>query len=559
MNNNRTTDRQYIRENVRCRCTIEDPTDAASMVETIRDLIRQAGQSGREWKSDLASWLVDQFVDTSFGEKLWTNPQPTDIPSRQTLIAAMNLSLTQMSRTAAIACEIANSVDPTDHSPTLSLELPEINNDGSTIRQILEQLATILIAALDARDDYRYDALIDSLDECDDMPLKIRTERFTAFRCLRMVARAGQSRTANSIRIGEFMPIEVWRELPQTIRQDSDLIHHLDDAASELQPCMAYPLLILVSSIGHLRREHAAKLLEDPGTSQIVTSVTTWLTEDLDRCFPAQYDTTVVEPVRHHLFYYRYFVYHFTAITIVDMYPDLERLKIPLQLLESQDEGEEVVSDHSPVWKSGASAAYELAVGAIENALSSVPASSRARREYYNITAENLEHEMNLRLALLDQRIAMDKKMRDTEAHLTETIKELAKTHVDERLEVAMKGVHDEISKELKVIQNESSTIQSEVRNISVRVVEIIGIFLAVVAFLGTTVVSGTAGDLSVSQRLLILGAGGVISLLFFVLLRRAVSHPITSGLFTPSALFARRSLTRPKTDDDSTQSEQTD
>ena len=535
MNDTLKPDHPYIHQHIPCRCDIEAPTYAASMAETIQDLIQKANQSGRDWRSALASWLVDRFVDASFAEQLWEKPQPTDSPSRHTLVSAMNLCLTQMSRTAAIACEIAGSINLAAHSSNVSLVLPEINNDKCTIGQIMEQLATILVAAIDARDHYLYDTLLDRLGECDDMALKIRTDRFTAFRCLQVVARAGQSRTADSNRIGEFMPIELWRQLPQTILHDSELVHDSDTAPSELHACMAYPLLLLVSSIGHLRREHAANLAIDPGTSEIVTSVTSWLREDLDRCFPAQADTTVPDAVRHHLFYYRYFVYHVVAITIVDMYPQSEHLEVTFQLIRAELEKADGPFDFPDDWISFASAAYELAVEAIENALSSVPASSRSRQQYYNITAENLEHEMNLRLAFLTQRIGMDRKMHETEVTLRDTIAELAKTHVVDEVKTAMDKEKDAIQNELQAIQKESSTIQSEVRNISVRVIEIIGIFLAVVAFVGTTVVSGTAGNLSFGQRLLILGSGAIISLSFFLLLRLAVSHPLTSGLLKTS------------------------
>ena len=73
-------------------------------------------------------------------------------------------------------------------------------------------------------------------------------------------------------------------------------------------------------------------------------------------------------------------------------------------------------------------------------------------------------------------------------------------------------------------VQRFSGEAKEELRermaSVSMRIVEIIGVFLAVVAILGSTVASATVDDLSVNDRIVILIVGGTMPVIYFVLLR---------------------------------------
>ena len=507
MNSIEGPDRSFLCEHVRCCCVAEIDSDRPQIATAVKVLIQDSVDSGRDWKAELAIELVDKFVKTSLKSQIWSSPQDSDSPSRLTLVHAMNLALTQMVGPASLACEIAQNIDGSTQSRDVSsfessTRLRPTYHNGEptyTMADILTSLTAVLLRALEARDDYRYDDLVKVLDEVDEMPMEFKSDRFVVFGCLRIVAQAGESRTKKPELIRESIHIDIWEKLAKRISEDSALVHESDDEA-ELRQCTAYPMLILVSGIGHMRREHAAALVPE-----LVALVFTEL-DQLAGCWSEVRSSDVVKATEHHIRYYRYFAFHVLAIAIATRYPDSKWINSFEDLLKDRL-GDVMLSE----WHDIASDAYRRATVSIESALSLVPATNGARRDYYDLTAENLEHEMSLRLQLLEQKVNMD-----------DTVEEFAVRHVTVAVGCAKKDFQ-------KDLDEKTDKLQDEVRNISIRVVEIIGIFLAIVAFLGTTVVSGTAGELPMEQRILILVIGGAISLLFFVLLRWAVFKPISS------------------------------
>lgn len=508
MNTIQKVDKKFIGENIQCCCIAEIGSIPHEIPYSLNEEIRELVALGHDWKVPVASWLVSQFVEDSLKDQIWATPQDDRSPSRFALVHSMNLSLTQMVGVASSACESArNAASSAQSSGASSLQslirLEPISAKGDAIYaigDILEKLALVLLRGLEARDAYDYSGLLEILDQVDEMPMEFKSNRFSIFDCLRILAQAGQSRTKTPNLVRESINIDDWENLSKRILEESSLVHPMNHD-TVLDQCMAHPMLILLSSIGHMKREHAATLLPE-----LLTLVFAEL-DHLDDCWSKIDASGFLRATNHNIEYYRYFAYHVLAIAIASHYPDQKWIK-QLEVSLNGRLGNVEFSE----WLDLGYDAYRMATGSIERALSLVPETSVARRDYYELTSENLEHEMSLRLELLRQKV-------QTESD----VEELAKNQVEKAMKIAVDRFQSDIDKK-------AENLQGEVRSISIRVVEIIGIFLAIVAFLGTAVVSGTAGELPVEQRILILITGGVVSLLYFVLLRWVILRPIGSA-----------------------------
>lgn len=503
---------------IQCRCERLDDVGYRDIVSFVEDLRRRAESDDFDWNSELAAWLTSRFVDEASRDTTWPFNQndlsPRARASRGRLVDSLNILLSQMAGPAAMACEIARSTglladhtswslggydsDDDATATSSSEDYGRVDDGGSTsgrtIGRVLEDLCLLLLSALQARDDYEYDKLLDILAQCDEMPFEFTTDSFVVFRCLKRVAWAGQSRTKDADLVKEYVSVDGWDKIARKVFADSSRVHLAINQQS-LGPCMAYPLLMLVSALGHMRRQHAATQL----MPQLVRFVLQQLKE-LDSCCAKDRQLTSISLSRHHVSYYRYFAFHILAVGVLEMYPGTGDIS---DIVRVVGDGFEDVEDHD--WYGFARSAYDKAAVSIESALSLVPPANSARRDYYDLTAENLEHEMSLRLEMFSQRIGMERR-----------VSELANSHVS----IAVDNAKTDLN---RALTSETTKLHGELRSISMRIIEIIGVFLAIVGFLATTVISATAGQLEVGHRILILSIGGVVSLMFFLLLRLIV------------------------------------
>ena len=413
-------------------------------------------------------------------------------------VSALNLALYRMSHGAALACEHARQVGSAGRGPATAAgaakgavggpsgaaaivdqrlrSVLDLGSDGTgivelaTVGQLARLLCLCLIDTYQARDRYDYAAMEAALDACDHwLPAGCTLKSFRVLECLRAVAQAGRSRDE-----GGTPPSQ----------QDLDGLARLvsEDRNSGGVPHADHALLLLVTAIGHMQRRY---LVEDVSRSADDNrmSLVDWALGRLDdvegrgvaeaRGWPAPDEPN---PVAHHVHYYRHFAHHIKAMALA------EALKTAA---ETQAEGAENI-DISPVREE-----YRRASASLERALQLVPASNEARWRYYDLNAENLEHEESLRLELLEQRL-----------NTRSTVETLAKVNVQQ------------FSGEAK------EDLRERMASVSMRIVEIIGVFLAVVAILGSTVASATVDDLSVNDRIVILIIGGTMPVIYFVLLR---------------------------------------
>ena len=291
---------------------------------------------------------------------------------------------------------------------------------------------------------------------------------------MKFVADAGLSRDGES---GSPPDVQSLSELSARIGDDRD---------GGAGPYADHALLVMVTAIGHMQRR---VLVDDVLASKREqrTSLVDWalatLAEMEDRGAAAPMDWPTdrqANPISHHVHFYRYFAYHVRAIALAR---DFEE-SVGAELTVSSEAAVARVSEE-----------YGHASAALEQALRRVPPTHEERWRYYDLSAENLEHEEGLRIALLVQQLTT-----------RGTVRELAETSVRRFSEAAKEELRDRMA------------------DVSMRIVEIIGVFLAVIAILGATVASATIGELSFTQRILLLSVGGVTPVVYFLLLRFIVT-----------------------------------
>ena len=426
-------------------------------------------------------------------------------------VQTLNLALYRMSYEAALACEHARQLgaqarlpakpsepsgstpgDPLSPAETLRrrlrLALATRSDDSDTttvetVRQLARLLCLGLIDAYEALDRYDYAGMQAVLDACDDcLPSGCTLKSLRVFECLRAIAQAGLSRDPGGS--------------PPTRRDLEALAGHV--AADRDQgggPYADYSLLLLAVSVGHAQRQdlvdnagrdmQVAEHVDDSLSEEAddATSIVAWvlgLLQDLEGRGVAQaWDWPIAEqpnPMAHHVHYYRHFAHHIQAMALAN------KLK-HAAAIQAEDATTLSVSD--------VKREYSKASVSLERALQLVPPSNEARWRYYDLNAENLEHEASLRTELLEQRLST-----------RHTVESLAEATVD------------------RFSKSAQEELRSRMADVSMRVVEVIGIFLAVVAILGVTVSSATVDGLSLSGRIWLLAIGGAMPVVYFVLLR---------------------------------------
>lgn len=417
-------------------------------------------------------------------------------------VEILNRALYRMSYEAALACEHARqvgsrgwvaapAVQPSNESAGsgggasaveqgLRAGLDTSTSESGaaepvTVGQLARLLCLCVIDTYEARDRYDYAAMDAALEACDHwLPVGCTLKSLRVLGCLRAVARAGLSRGG-----GVTAPSrEDLQDLAKLVAEDRD---------GGGMPYANHALLLLVTAIGHMQRRHLVDDVSQHGGTE-GTALVDWalgVLEDVEaRGMANPRDWPVSgrpNPVAHHVYFYRYFARHIKAIAMAD------QLKAAA---ESGDVGSADNLDILPVRDQ-----YRMASASLERALSLVPASNEARWSYYDLNAENLEHEESLRLELLEQRL-----------HTRRTVESLARTNVEH------------------FAQEAKDEVREGMISVSMRIVEIIGVFLAVVAILGATVASATVEGLSLTGRIVILAVGGTMPVIYFVLLRWIVN-----------------------------------
>lgn len=474
-------------------------------------LIQLVGESsglswpGDEWRAAVALELVEQVLDPEQSELRLGDAQG---------VQALNLALYRMSYEAALICEHARqlgtvyrSAAPSVHSvsapgnpPSMAETLRERlsyaraarGEDSSvetmeTVGQLAGVLCLGLIDAFEARDRYDYAEMLEAVDRCDDcLPSGCALKSLRVFECLRAIALSGLSRDPG----GDPPSRRDLEALARVISEDRD---------QGGGPYADYSLLLLVVAVGHAQRQdlvdNAARGMQtathdEDALSQETdkdTSLVAWVLEVLQgmeqRGVADTWGWPVSEqpnPIVHHLHYYRHFAHHVRAIALAN---ELKRAAA------SQAE------HHKVLTVSDVKREYSKASVSLGRALQLVPPANEARWRYYDLNAENLEHEANLRVELLEQRLST----RQTIESLTEA-----------------------------TVARFSDSAQEELRksmaDVSMRIVEVIGVFLAVVAILGVTIASATVDGLSLAGRVLLLAIGGTMPVAYFGLLRWIVN-----------------------------------
>ena len=466
--------------------------------ETSGLLSRPAG----DWGAAVALELVEQLLAPEHSELRFGE-------SRN--VQTLNLALYRMSYEAALACEHARQAgsqarrpatrsEPSGSPPGDPLGLAEIlqqrlrlavatRSDDSgittveTVGQLTRLLCLGLIDAYEARDRYDYVGMQAVLDACDDcLPTGCTLKSLRVFECLRAIAQAGLSRDPG----GSPPSRRDLEALAELVSADRD-----QGAGSYAD----YSLLLLAVAVGHAQRQalvdnagrdvQLAEHVDDALSQEAdeATSIAAWVLDalqDLEERGVAQAcDWPIAEqpnPMAHHVHYYRHFAHHIQAMALAS------RLK-HAAATQAEDTATLSVSD--------VKREYSRASISLERALQLVPPSNEARWRYYDLNAENLEHEASLRIELLEQRLST-----------RQTVQSLAEATVD------------------RFSRSAQEELRSHMADVLMRVVEVIGVFLAVVAILGVTVGSATVDGLSLSGRVWLLAIGGAIPVVYFVLLR---------------------------------------
>ena len=437
-------------------------------------------------------------------------------------VQTLNLTLYRMSYEAALACEHARqlgaqarravarsdasgSTPGNPRSPAETLRQrsrsalaaggddPDMGAE-ETVGQLARVLCLGLIDAYEARDRYDYAAVQAAVEACDDcLPSGCTLKSLRVLECMRTIAQAGLSRDPGGT--------------PPS-RRDLEALAGLvsEDRDQGGGPYADHALLLLVSAVGQVQRrdlvDDAVSDGADTGNS-LVAWIFALLQDMEERGVTQARDWPIAgqpNPVAHHVYYYRHFAHHIQAIALANQLreslADAAGETPANQLKESlADEPSETPASRVATVRDE----YREASTSLERALQLVPPSNEARWTYYDLNAENLEHEESLRIELLEQRLST-----------RQTVKDLAEADVEH----FSKGAKEEL--------------QSRMADVSMRIVEVIGIFLAVVAILGVTVASATVDGLSLGGRILILVVGGSMPVVYFVLLRWIVTGKLS-------------------------------
>lgn len=462
----------------------------------LRELVDEHGADAEgDWRGQAALELADAFVSGAAAELPLTDDDGS---------SALNFALYRISYEASLACEYARQAGARAYRPEMPsasdresaaerlhrrLELaqrasgrePE-PSERESVRQLAPSLCLGLIDAFEARDRYDYPAMRDAIQGCDVcLPRGCTIETFRVLQAVKLVADAGLSRGGAG---GTAPDLPSLSELVARVARDRD---------SGAGPDADHALLVMVTALGHMER---SVLVADVLASrqQGRTSLADWLLETLDAMesrgaaaptgWPAGPGGREANPVAHHLHFYRYFAHHVRATSLTQGFGVSAGE-------ESSVSPEEAVAQ---VRKE-----YSCAATALEQALRTVPPTNEQRWRYYDLSAENLEHEESLRIALLEQQLTTRR-----------IVRELAESSVRRYAEEAREELGDRMA------------------DVSMRIVEIIGVFLAVIAILGATIASAAVGELSLTGRILLLGIGGAMPVVYFLLLRLIVTGSLS-------------------------------
>ena len=486
---------------------VVDPTTArvvrySDLQYQIRSLIQRSGDdpdvTQRDWSDAVASAIVVSLIDEGLRSTRWIAREQK---------GQVNLLLYRMSYEIWLACEFAHhhASGNAPYSKSFLKELEKLENmeHEDTVGDIAQILCRVLIIIHQARNSYDYVSIDIALDECTRLLPLCNLIDFKVLQCFQIVAAAGRSRESL---VGTTPNVAELERLANGVSIDRD---------HGAGPYADHALMVLISAVGHRKRSDLVSDIhaksrdgqrDDDGTISVASGDWIgWMVERLGRLseqwrYSKDVDCDNVTGVmKHDLHYYQYYAHHVQAIAAAT-------------LPESQLSGslEQPISDHADADKllSEVRRYYDRASDEIERALRNVPSSNYSRWLYYNVTAEALEHETNLRMAMLRHELKIDK----TVSQLRETVTNEAIDELKKRVESVAEVVRQEL--------------RNQMADMSSRIVEIIGVFLAIVAILATTIMSSTAGDLSVSQRLIILVVGGILPIAYFALLRSIIDYP---------------------------------
>ena len=473
----------------------------------IRRLIRRLGNdpdiAQRDWTDAVANAIMESLVDEQLRSTRWIACEHK---------GQLNIRLYEMSYEIWLACEFARhqSSGEKPHPESFMREVAKLQNNQheDTVGDIAYILCRVLIIIHQGRNSYDYAAMDKALTECSNLlPLCNPTE-FRMLECFRIVASAGKSRDSKADTCPDVTELETLAE------------GILLDRGQGGGPYVEHALMVLISAMGHrMRSGLVSEILAQPGqesgTSVAADSWIDWMIDRLgriDQRWKDSKDDDSGNPVKamvHDLHYYRYFAYHVRAIaTATQMEVTLQRMASGSDNADNgSDNADNGLKEMKNVLKK-VGEYYARASDEIEWALQKVPSSNYTRWLYYNVTAETLEHETNLRIAMLEH-----------EQRMAESVGKLYKSVSAQ----ALKQVNDRVEREAEKVGEE---LRDRMADISTRIVEILGVFLAIVAIVATTIISSTAGDLSLTQRLIILVVGGMLPIAYFTLLRSIIYSP---------------------------------
>ena len=534
----------------RCRCDEDLPITKADL-RTLDQRVTPSGQRDdsrtgtvpvRPWREVLSELLTERYLDEDVRELNWPKSSDSDADqahARDTL----DIAMCQVSAAIGFAFETVDNADWIEADFYLDLKESENyrafeDQQSRTYELAARILIETQIICYQMREERNYTRLRATLDQCTNRFEVFQSKHFISLRSLYHVAKAGGSRTErrkeqDQLSENKLLEREVWESLAESVSCLSKNLHASmpsNDGEPEPGICLLYPLLTVVSAFGHMRR---GDLLQSE------TTLHEFLHEKLDELHKSvqiasegAYSNTGsgISPsmsasrsgenfkaiFEHQLHYYRYFVCHIEAMRLA-MTGTADASVDNIDIGGEREALREI--------RRSARYKYQLAATAIESALQSIDTRYKARFEYYDLTSENLEHEEGLRLALLDQRI----QFRETwQNDATEFVETEAKKESD-KLDKRHSGLQDEMRQELS--------------GVSMRMVEIMGVFLAIIAFVATIIVSAASSTVDAgpdapsfissitNNRYGLIITSGLSLLLFMIFLRVVVRADLNSWL----------------------------